>query len=87
MNVFKRYRMVSVSYDAAELHISVDLLCDTTAAELHNLVDLLCDTTTAELHNSVNLLCETTAANLWKMNAEDTRITTCRVSASEWGKT
>ena len=27
---------------AAELHISVDLLCGTTAAELHNSVDLLC---------------------------------------------
>ena len=33
---------------AAELHISVDLLCGTTAAELHNSVDLLCGTTAAE---------------------------------------
>ena len=48
----------SWSNGAAELHISVDLLCGTTAAELHNSVDLLCDTTAAELHNSVNLLCE-----------------------------
>ena len=45
----------SRSNGAAELHISVDLLCETTAAELHNSVDLLCDTTAAELHNSVNL--------------------------------
>ena len=49
---------------AAELHISVDLLCGTTAAELHNSVDLLCGTTAAELHNSVDLLCGTTAAEL-----------------------
>ena len=48
----------------AELHISVDLLCDTTAAELHNSVDLRCDTTAAELHNSLNLLCDTKAAKL-----------------------
>ena len=61
----------SWSNGAAELHISVDLLCDTTAAELHNSinllhisVDLLCDTTATELHNSVNLLCGTTAAEL-----------------------
>ena len=48
---------------AAELHISVDLLCGITAAELHNSVDLLCGTTDAELHNSpVNLLCGTTDA-------------------------
>ena len=32
---------------AAELHISVDLLCGITAAELHNPVDLLCGTTAA----------------------------------------
>ena len=50
---------------AAELHISVDLLCGITAAELHNSVDLLCGTTDAELHNSpVNLLCGTTDALL-----------------------
>ena len=54
----------SWSNGAAELHNSVDLLCDTTAAELHNSVDLLCDTTAAELHNSVDLLCGTTAAEL-----------------------
>ena len=48
---------------AAELHISVDLLCGiTVAAELHISVDLLCGITTAELHNSVDLLCGTTAA-------------------------
>ena len=35
---------------AAELHISVDLLCETTAAELHNSVNLLCGTTAAELN-------------------------------------
>ena len=56
----------SWSNSAAELHISVDLLCDTTAAELHNSVDLLCDTTAAELHNSVDLLFDTTAAELHK---------------------
>ena len=33
---------------AAELHISIDLLCGTTAAEVHNSVDLLCSTTAAE---------------------------------------
>ena len=49
---------------AAKLHISVDLLCCTTAAELHNSVDLLWGTTAAELHNSVDLLCGTTAAGL-----------------------
>ena len=54
----------SWSNGAAELHISVDLLCGTTAAELHNSVDLLCDTKAAELHNSVDLLCDTTAADL-----------------------
>ena len=32
---------------AAELHISVDLLCGITAAELHSSVDLLCGTTAA----------------------------------------
>ena len=48
---------------AAELHISVDLLCGiTAAAELHISVDLLCGITAAELHNSVDLLCGTTAA-------------------------
>ena len=52
----------SWSNGAAELHISVDLLCGTTAAELHNSVDLRCDTTAAELHNSVNLLCGLTTA-------------------------
>ena len=54
----------SWSNGAAELHISVDLLCGTTAAELHNSVDLLCDTTAAELNNSVNLLCGTAASEL-----------------------
>ena len=54
----------SWSNGAAELHISVDLLCGTTAAELHNSVDLLCDTKASELHNSVGLLCDTTAAEL-----------------------
>ena len=49
----------SWSNGAAELHISVDLLCGTTVAELHNSVDLLCDTLAAELHNSVNLPCGT----------------------------
>ena len=34
------------------------------AAELHNSVDLLCDTTAAELNNSVNLLCGTAASEL-----------------------
>ena len=46
----------SWSDDAAELHVSVDLLCGTTAAELHK--------TAAELHNWVNLLCGITAAEL-----------------------
>ena len=55
----------SWSNGTAKLHISVDLLCGTTAAELHNSVDLLYDTTAAELHNTVNLLCGlTTAAEL-----------------------
>ena len=49
---------------AAELHISVDLLCGTTAAELHNSVDIVCDTTAAEPHNALNLLCDTTAVEL-----------------------
>ena len=40
----------SWSNGAAELHISVDLLCGTRAAELNNSVDLLCDTTAAELN-------------------------------------
>ena len=53
------------SWSNGEPHISVDLLCGTTATELHNSVDLRCDTTAAELHNSVNLLCGlTTAAEL-----------------------
>ena len=64
----------SWSNGAAELHISVDLLCDTTAAELHNSVNLLCGlTTAAELHNSVDLLCDTKAAELnlvWRMHQE-----------------
>ena len=63
----------SWSNGAAELHISVDLLCDTRVAELHNSVDLLFDTTTAKLHNSVNLLCGITAAELntvWCMHQE-----------------
>ena len=49
----------SWSNGAAELHISVDLLCGTTVAELHNSVDLLCDTLATKLHNSVNLPCGT----------------------------
>ena len=49
---------------ADERHISVDLLCGTTAAKLHNSVDLLCATTATELHNSVDLLCGRTAAKL-----------------------
>ena len=49
---------------AHELHISVDLLCGTTAAELHNSIDFLCGTTAAELRNSVDLLCGTTDAEL-----------------------
>ena len=40
----------SWSNGAAELHISVDLLCGTTAAELHNSVNLLCGITAAELN-------------------------------------
>ena len=40
----------SRSNGAVELHISVDLLCGTTATELHNSVDLLCDTKAAELN-------------------------------------
>ena len=64
---WRNYRK-SWSNGAAELHISVDLLCRTTAADVHNSVDLLWDTTAAELHNSlnsVNLLCGlTTAAEL-----------------------
>ena len=51
---------------ANELHISVDLLCGTTAAELHNSVHLLCGTTAAELYNSVDLLCGTTAAETFE---------------------
>ena len=72
---------------AAELHISVDLLCGTTAAELHNSVDLLCGTTAAELHNSVDLLCGTTAAEtferwtFWKI--QQTQIDS-RPSANSW---
>ena len=49
---------------AAELHISVDLLCGTTATELHNSIDKLCGTAAAWLHNSVNILCGTTAFEL-----------------------
>ena len=41
---------------AAELQITVDLLCGTTAAKLHYSVDLSCGTTAAELHNSVDLI-------------------------------
>ena len=37
--------ITSQSNGAAELYISVDLLC---GAELHNSVDLLCDTTAAD---------------------------------------
>ena len=66
----RRYHK-SWSNGAAELHISLDFLCDSTAAELHNSVnllhisvDLLCGTTAAKLHNSVDLLCDTTAAEL-----------------------
>ena len=59
---------------AAELHISVDLLCGTTAAELHNSVDLLCGTTAASLYNLVDLLCGTTNPELnkpvWCMHQE-----------------
>ena len=40
----------SWSNGAAELHISVDLLCGTTAAELRNSVNLLCGITAAELN-------------------------------------
>ena len=40
----------SWSNGAAELHISVDLLCDKTAGELHNSVNLLCGITAAELN-------------------------------------
>ena len=70
---------------AAELHISVDLLCGTTAAEL----DLLCGTTPAELHNSVDLLCGTTAAEtferwtFWKI--QPTQMDS-RPSANSWNK-
>ena len=63
---------------AAELHISVDLLCDTTAAELRNSVNLLCGlTTAAELHNSVDLLCDTRAAEpnpVWCMHQDRAQI-------------
>ena len=68
---------------AAELHISVDLLCGTTAAELY----LLCGTAPAELHNSVDLLCGTTAAEtferwtFWKI--QQTQIDS-RPSANSW---
>ena len=40
----------SWSNGAAELHISVDLLCGTTADELHNSGNLLCGITAAELN-------------------------------------
>ena len=52
----------SWSNGAAELHISVDLLCGTSGRRATQLVNLLCDKTVAELHNSVNLLCGITAA-------------------------
>ena len=70
---FVRWRKYHKSWSngAAELHIWVDLLCDSTAAELRNSVnllhisvDLLCGTMAVELHNSVDLLCDTTAAEL-----------------------
>ena len=103
---------------AAELLISINLLCGKTAAELHNSVDLLCGTTVAETFerwtlwkiqqtqidsrpsaNSWNIRRfskrlkderftkkeKQTSAKVWKMNAEDTRITMW-VSASKWGK-
>ena len=63
----------SWSNGAAELHISLDLLCGTTAAELHNSEDLLCYTTAAEQNNSVNLLCGTTTAEvnpIWCMHQD-----------------
>ena len=42
---FVRCRKYHKSWNgAAELHISVELLCGTTAAELHNFVVLLCGT-------------------------------------------
>ena len=63
---------------AAELHNSIDLLCDTTAAELRNSVNLLCGlTTAAELHNSVDLLCDTQAAEpnpVWCMHQDRAQI-------------
>ena len=72
--VWCRKYQKSWSNGTAELHISVDLLCDTTAAELHNSVNLLCGlTTAAELHNLVDLLCDTKAAELnpvWCMHQE-----------------
>ena len=44
--------MVHISVDF-ELHISVDLLCGTTATELQSSVDLLCGTMVADLNNPV----------------------------------
>ena len=61
----------SWSSGAAELLVSVDLLCGTTTAELHNLLRTY--TMAAELHNLVNLLCGTTAVELnpvWYMRRE-----------------
>ena len=53
---------------AAELYISVEILCGTTAAELlHHSVHLLCVAQRPPsylLHHSVDLLCGTTAAEL-----------------------
>ena len=63
---------------AAELHISVDLLCCTTASEPHNSVDLVCGTTAAELYSSVDLLCGTTVTELH--NSVDLL---CRTTADE----
>ena len=56
---------------AAELHISLDLLCGTTAAELHNSVDLLRGTTAAGLHNSflgIFTSWHNGRQNFWKIN-------------------
>ena len=67
---------------AAELHISVDLLCGITAAELHNSVDLLCGTTDAEIHNSpVNLLC-----GIQRTPSSTTRFDACTRSSMHFPK-
>ena len=72
---------------AAELHISGDLLCGTTATELDNSVDLLCGTMAAGLHNWVDLLCGTTSAQtferwtFWKI--QQTQINS-KPSANSW---